>query len=314
MDRRAFLAAVPAVPLSLSRVEAVQGRNTSSAPTSTGRLKQGVALQDLLGPPERSLDDRCQDAVRLGIKGFDLIDDTSQWPTVMKHGLEISLYRVQPPRPAGAPPPAPGARGGGAPPGWVNAIARKEAMGDYLAGIHTAIDYAADHGVTNILLQCGSRAADLDYATGADNAVVFCNAIKSHAEQKKVVFQIEILNSKGQQAPRDSIFDHMAWGVDVVKRVNSPSVKILYDVFHAQLVEGNIVQTIRDNIQYIGHIHFGGVPGRHEIDETQELNYRLIATAIADLKFSGYVSHEWRPSAGADPVASLAKCMQIVNV
>lgn len=109
------------------------------------------------------------------------------------------------------------------------------------------------------------------------------------------------------------MFDHFAWGRNVVSRVNSPRVKILYDIYHAQLMEGNIVQTIRDNIQWIGHFHTGGVPGRHELDETQELNYRFIGETIADLKFSGYVTHEWTPAPGNNPLASLEKVMGIID-
>ena len=110
------------------------------------------------------------------------------------------------------------------------------------------------------------------------------------------------------------MFDRMSWGVDVVKRVGSPRVKILYDIYHAQIMEGYIVQTLRDNIQHIGHIHTGGVPGRHELDDTQELNYRFIAQTIADLKFTGFVTHEWSPAMGNDPIASIKKVLAIMDV
>ena len=98
---------------------------------------------------------------------------------------------------------------------------------------------------------------------------------------------MEYLNSKVNH--KDYMFDHIAWGVDVMKRVNSPRVKILYDIYHAQIMDGDIVRNIRDHFQWIGHFHTGGNPDRKEIDETQELNYRFIAQAIADLKFDGYV-------------------------
>ena len=110
------------------------------------------------------------------------------------------------------------------------------------------------------------------------------------------------------------MFDHLAWGVDVVKRVNSPRVKILCDIFHLQLMDGNVTQNIRDNFQYIGHFHTGGVPGRHELDETQELNWRFIAQAIVDLGYTGFISHEWSPTPGRDPIASLDKVMGIIDV
>ena len=105
-----------------------------------------------------------------------------------------------------------------------------------------------------------------------------------------------------------------AWGVDVMTRVNSPRVKILYDIYHVQIMDGDIVRNIRDHYQWIGHFHTGGNPGRKEIDETQELNYRFIMNAIADLGFTGYVSHEYSPTQGNDPIKALAKAMEICAV
>ena len=100
-------------------------------------------------------------------------------------------------------------------------------------------------------------------------------------------------------------------GVDVVKRVNSPRVKILYDIYHAQIMDGDIVRNIRDHFQWIAHFHTGGNPGRHEIDDTQELNYRFVMQAIADLGFTGFVSHEYSPSPGHDPITELTKAIAI---
>ena len=110
------------------------------------------------------------------------------------------------------------------------------------------------------------------------------------------------------------MFDHMAWGIDVVSRVNSPRVKILYDIYHAQIMDGDIVRTIRDHIQWIGHFHTGGNPGRHDIDESQELNYRFIAKAIVDLGFNGFLAHEYTPMEGADPLAVLNKALETCDV
>jgi hydroxypyruvate isomerase len=112
---------------------------------------------------------------------------------------------------------------------------------------------------------------------------------------------------------KDYIFDHIAWGVEVMKRVNSPRVRILYDIYHAQIMDGDIVRNIRDNFQWIGHFHTGGNPGRHEIDETQELNYRFIAKAIADLGFTGFITHEYSPSQGHDPIVELEKAIEICD-
>ena len=140
-------------------------------------------------------------------------------------------------------------------------------------------------------------------AEGADNCVAFLNTVKAHAEDKGVTICMEYLNSKVNH--KDYMFDHIAWGVDVMKRVNSPRVKILYDIYHAQIMDGDIVRNIRDHFQWIGHFHTGGNPGRHEIDETQELNYRFVMQAIAELGFTGFVTHEYSPTMGHDPIKEL---------
>jgi hydroxypyruvate isomerase len=118
------------------------------------------------------------------------------------------------------------------------------------------------------------------------------------------------LNSKVNH--KDYMCDHTAWGVEVMKQVNSPHVKLLYDIYHMQIMEGDVIRTIRDNIQYIGHFHTGGNPGRHEIDESQELNYHAVAQAIADTGFSGVISHEYTP-AGV-PLVSLKRAIEICTV
>ena len=116
-------------------------------------------------------------------------------------------------------------------------------------------------------------------AKGIDNCVTFLNKIKSHLEDKNITIAVEYLNSKVNH--KDYDFDHMAYGVEMCKRVNSPRVKILYDMYHVQIMEGDIIRMMRDNIQYISHFHTAGNPGRHEMDDTQEMNYRGIAKAIA---------------------------------
>jgi hydroxypyruvate isomerase len=106
--------------------------------------------------------------------------------------------------------------------------------------------------------------------------------------------------------------DRTAWGVEVCKRVNSPRVKLLYDIYHMQVMEGDIIHTLRQNFQYIGHFHTAGSPGRHEFDETRELNYPAICTAIADLGFKGYLSHEYTPT--KEPLETLDKMLRLCEV
>ena len=238
-----------------------------------------------------TLDDCCREAARLGIKGFDLIGP-ADWPTLKKYGLVPSMY--------------PGGPGGTIP----VALNRKENHERLLGLMNPAIDEAAANGVPNIITFSGNRNGMAD-AEGADNCVAFLNAVKAHAEDKRVTICMEYLNSKVNH--KDYMFDHIAWGVDVMKRVNSPRVKILYDIYHAQIMDGDIVRNIRDHFQWIGHFHTGGNPGRHEIDDTQELNYRFIAQAIAELGYTGFVSHEYSPSQGHDPIAMLEKAIEICD-
>jgi hydroxypyruvate isomerase len=134
--------------------------------------------------------------------------------------------------------------------------------------------------------------------------------VVGYAESKKVTICLEILNSKVNH--KDYMFDRMNWGVEVCKRVGSERLQILYDIYHAQIMEGDVIRTIRDNRQYIGHYHTGGNPGRHEIDETQELYYPAIMRAIVETGFKGYVGQEFIPT--RDPLKSLAQGVRICDV
>jgi hydroxypyruvate isomerase len=264
---------------------------TTPAPVQRkGRLKQSVT-RGVFGRT-MSLEDSCREAARLGCKGYDLIGP-ADWPTLKKYGLVPAMY-----------PPGPG---GNIP----EALNRKENHEKLEASMHAAIDEAKSNDVPNIITFSGNRKG-MDDREGADNCVAFLNRIKAHAEDKGITVCMEYLNSKVNH--KDYMFDHIAWGVDVMKRVNSPRVKILYDIYHAQIMDGDIVRNIRDNYQWIGHFHTGGNPGRHDIDETQELNYRLIAQAIADLGFTGFIAHEYSPAPGHEPIATLNKAMEICDV
>jgi hydroxypyruvate isomerase len=295
MRRRQFLGAVTAsLVAGATTVSGGQVAPGSQAapppPPRKGRLKQGVTRGVFTrGAP---LEESCREAARLGIKGFDLIGP-ADWPTLKKYGLVPSMY--------------PGGPGGTI----AVALNRKENHERLLGLMNPAIDEAAANGVPNIITFSGNRNGMAD-AEGADNCVAFLNAVKAHAEDKQVTICMEYLNSKVNH--KDYMFDHIAWGVDVMKRVNSPRVKILYDIYHAQIMDGDIVRNIRDHFQWIGHFHTGGNPGRHEIDDTQELNYRFVMQAIAELGFTGFVTHEYSPTQGHDPIAMLQKAIEICDV
>jgi hydroxypyruvate isomerase len=155
----------------------------------------------------------------------------------------------------------------------------------------------------------GNRRGQAD-AEGIDNCVIGLNRVKAIAEDKGVTICLELLNSKVNH--KDYQCDHTAWGVEVMKRVSSPRVKLLYDIYHMQIMEGDVIRTIQQNIAYIGHFHTGGVPGRHELDGTQELNYRAVAEAIVALGYQGYFAHEFIPV--RDPLKSLGEAVELCDV
>ena len=130
------------------------------------------------------------------------------------------------------------------------------------------------------------------------------------AEKLGVTVIMELLNSKVDH--KDYMCDHTAWGVELVKAVGSPRFKLLYDVYHMQIMEGDVIRTIRDNFSYIGHYHTGGVPGRHEIDDAQELNYPRIMTTLAELGYTGFVGQEFIPVRA--PMVSLKEAFTLCNV
>ncbi len=252
---------------------------------SAGRLKQSAARWCY---GKMSLDDLCKNGARIGLKGIDLVNH-DDWPTVQKYGLTPAMT-------LGA---------GTIPNGWN----RKENHDKFEPEMHANIELAAAAKVPNVITFSGNRRGMAD-AEAKDNCVAGLNRVKAIAEDKGVTICLELLNSKVDH--KDYQCDHTAWGVEVVKRVDSPRVKLLYDIYHMQIMEGDVIRTIRENIQYIAHFHTGGVPGRHELDDTQELNWRTVATAIADLNFPGFVAHEFVPT--RDPMQSLEQAVKLCTV
>lgn len=264
------------------------GAQTPASPK--GRLKQCVTGG--VFDSKMSFEDRCRMAADLGCVGYDLVR-ASDWPTLKKYGLTPTM----------APPNA----GVNIP----NGLNAKENHDRIEKTMRPAIDQCAAGGCPNLITVSGSRRALTD-AEGADNCVAFLNRVKAQAEDKGVTICMELLNSKIDH--KDQMCDHTAWGVDVVKRVGSPRVKLLYDIYHMQIMEGDICRTIHDNFQWIAHFHTGGVPGRHEIDDTQELSYNFVGKTIADLGYTGYVTHEYKLTPGRDARQSLQQAIRIMTV
>lgn len=251
-----------------------------------GRLKQSVCRWCYNKIP---LDEFAKAVSEMGLKGIDLLTDPNDWPTAKKYGLIPTMVT-----------------GAGNIPDACN---RKDLHDKLFKDFEENIARAAANGVPNVITFSGNRKGMSD-GEGLENAVTILNRAKSIAEKHGVTICLEYLNSKVDH--KDYMFDHIGWGVEAIKRVNSPRVKILYDIYHAQIMDGDIIRTIRANIQHIAHFHTGGNPGRNELDDTQELNWRTIAKAIADLGFQGYVAHEFVPK--RDPLKSLREAAELFDV
>ncbi len=256
-----------------------------SAPAPKGRLKQSAARWCY---QKMSIDELCRNAVDMGLSGIDLVKP-EEWPTLAKYGLTSSMVYSA----------------GTIPDGWN----RKENHDRLEKEMKEGIDRAAAAKLPNVITFSGNRRGQAD-DEGRDNCILGLRRVKKMAEDAGITINVELLNSKINH--HDYQCDHTAWGVEVIKGVDSTRVKLLYDIYHMQIMEGDIIHTIKDNIQYIGHFHTGGVPGRHELDETQELQWRSVANAIADLKFDGFFAHEFVPT--KDPMTSLRQAVTLCTV
>jgi len=281
MTRRTLLrnsaAAAVAAPFSVAPL---------AAAAEGGRLKQAVCRWCY---SKMSLDDLCKNAQRIGLKGIDLVN-APDWPTVKKYGLIPSMIQ-----------------GKGKIPDGFNRLENHERLVNDLKELITLV---AQEGYPNVITFSGNRAGMPD-GEGLANCVTGLNKIKKFAEEKGVTVNLELLNSKVNH--KDYMADHVAWGAEMCKRVDSPRVKLLYDIYHMQIMEGDIIRNIRDHYAYLGHFHTGGVPDRHELDDRQELNWRAIATAIANLGYQGYFAHEFIP-VNPDPMKSLQDAYELCKV
>ena len=254
-----------------------------------GTLKQGVSLWCY----EKwfTLDELCKEAVRIGLKGIDLVTP-DQYATVQKYGLVPSMTS--------------GTKPNDIPTG----LNRLENHDRVLASVKNDITLAAAAKVQNVITFSGNRGGMPD-AQGLENCAIGLNKIKAYAEEKGVTVNLELLNSKVNH--KDYMADHSAWGFELMRRVNSPRIKLLFDLYHMQIMEGDLIRTVTGNMQYIGHFHTGGNPGRHELDDTQEVNWRGVAKAIAGTGYQGFFSHEFIP-VDKPPINSLEQAYQLCNV
>jgi len=225
----------------------------------------------------------------LGLTAVDLLTP-DEWPVAREFGLTCSM----------------GSGLGGTIVDGLNDPANHEAI---VKGLTEGIPRAADAGVPNVITFFGNRRGRSD-AEGIANSVAALRRVAPVAEKHGVTVCIELLNSRVDH--KDYQGDRTPYGVAVVSQVNSPRVKLLYDIYHMQIMEGDVIRTLRDNRQWIAHYHTAGVPGRHEIDDTQELHYPAIFRAIRDTGFTGHVAHEFIPV--RDPLTSLREAVAMGRV
>jgi hydroxypyruvate isomerase len=169
------------------------------------------------------------------------------------------------------------------------------------AELRTSIDIAVQKGISGLICFSGNRIPGMSEQEAIDNTAAGLRRAAPYAEENGVLLNLELLNSKVDHVGYQC--DHTAWGVAVIEQVGSPNVKLLYDIYHMQIMEGDVIRTMLDHLDSIGHVHTAGNPGRNELDDEQELNYRGICRALARAGYEGYVGHEFKPK--GDPVAAL---------
>lgn len=280
-SRRAFLASSVVTVAALAQGE----RAIAATPNSTGRLKQSVTRWTYGGMP---WDDFCRMLVRLGFGAVDLVNQ-GDWATVKKHGLKISTANSTLRR---------------------DFIARglndRANHGLILGELEAVIPAAAREGIPNVIAMFGNGGT-----ITPDDGIAACAEalakIAPLAEKEGVTVILEMLNSRVDH--RGFQGDTSAYGIAVAEKVNSPRIRLLYDIYHMQIMEGDVIRSIRTNGRWFAHYHTAGNPGRNEIGETQELYYPAIARAIADSGFAGWLAHEFIPK--GDPERGLTEAMRL---
>ena len=283
MSRRTALTTLAA---GVAAGSAVSGQEQT--PKGTGKLKGRLKQSVCKWCYKMSLDDLCKAASDIGLKSVELLNE-KEWSVAQAHGLTCAM--------ANGP--------GGIGKGW-----NDPSLHDTLVKeSERLLPLVAEAGLPNMIVFSGNRNG-LPDDQGLVNCAKGLKRITPLAEKLGVTVCMELLNSKRNH--KDYQCDYTPWGAELVKRVESERFKLLYDIYHMQIMEGDVIATIQENIDAIGHFHTGGVPGRHEIDDTQELNYRRICEAIVETGFTGYLAQEFIPA--NDPVSSLRHAATICDV
>ena len=293
IPRRDFLATLGGLGATALLGSSLTGRaaeETVAPPAHRkGRLKQAITRGVFRGV-KLTDEEMCREVVKAGAWGIDLVG-TDMFPLLKKYGLLPTMIKMP---------------GGSEIKAGINDPALHAGIDEHT---RAQIKAAAEFGAPNVIILAGDRKGFTDEES-MDNCVKFLSGIKAQAEDMGVSLCMELLNSKVNHP--GYVCDSTKWGVEVCKRVNSPRVKLLYDIYHMQIMEGDIIRTIQQNFAHIGHFHTAGNPGRHEFDDTQEMNYTGICKAIADLGYTGFISHEYGPT--KDPLGTLDRMMKLCEV
>jgi len=281
MTRRQIIALIGSVA-----VAGTDFRATADRVVKKGRLKQSVSRWPYAKIP---LPEFCRAIADMGLTAIDLLEEPD-WQVARDHGLIVSMAYA----------------GGGSIPDGLNVKANHDAI---VRNFEQKIPRAADMKIPNVITFFGNRRGMSDEEATA-NCVAGLNRVKSIAEDYGVTVCVELLNSRVNH--KDYQGDRTKFGVEIVRAVNSPRVRLLYDIYHMQIMEGDLIATIRANHEYFGHYHTGGVPGRHELDDTQEVNWAAVARAIVETGFTGYLAHEFVPT--RDPLTSLREAIALCDV
>ena len=240
-----------------------------------------------------SIEELCKTVTSLGFSAIDLVGP-DDWPILKRYNIDSSMCN-------------------GAELNLEDGFIHPEFHNELVARYLKHIDLVAEAGYKNLICFSGN-ARDMSTEMGLTNAVTGLKRILPYAEERGVVIFMELFNSKVNHP--DYMADNSAWGIELCKRLNSQHFSLLYDIYHMQISEGDIIRTIRENHQYFGHYHTAGVPGRHEIDASQELNYEAIAKAIVETGFNGYLAQEFipTPTSKTGRIASLREAIHICDV
>jgi hydroxypyruvate isomerase len=287
MTRRSALGRVAAGAAFLSATTASLAERLSADAELKGRVRHSVCKWCY---PKVSLDDLCREGKAFGLTSVELLG-VNDFETLKKHDMVCAMVS-------------------GVPGGIATGLNRVENHDRIVAFFEETAPKVAAAGFQNIICFSGNRAG-MSEEQGLENCAIGLKRIASICEKHKVVAVMELLNSKVNHP--DYMCDRTAWGVELCKRVGSEHFKLLYDIYHMQIMEGDIITTIKKFHPFIGHYHTGGVPGRNEIDETQEINYPAVMKAIVDTGFKGHVAQEFVP-ARPDVLASLKQGVTICDV